>query len=89
MLQYPVVWKFSRRPFIPVLEADAEGKNKLDEMAMLESAVALIEKAMEFNGRPLPEEPKVKPSCVIMAHFSIIFPDEEQFQKFIDNFMHK
>lgn len=54
-------------------------------MAMLSSAVELIERAKEFNGYPLNEEPTERSESAISVYISLVFKNESDIIKFIES----
>lgn len=87
-----ITWKVMRKSFFPIINAYAYvlSNNSYIKSMLLKSAVDLIKKAEEFEGRVLEIEEKDINECRFMvpkeskltAGFKIIFKDEEGIMKF-------
>ena len=83
----PVIWRFERVPFLPILDVIGECPNidLINEKIMLGCAVKFIEKAENFQGRPYNKPPKIDKKIPLSVSFALIFPTEKDLEKYMDS----
>ena len=78
----PVTWEFKRIPYLQVIEAMGETIESKGVDMLMACALEFIDLAQEFNGRLLPEEPKMESKKPLAIYFSLVFPTETDLNRF-------
>ena len=89
-MKVPIKWYFQRKSVMPILEAKSDFEIKESEPIVIKTAIEIIDKASEFQGRPYPNMPCFPTSNTFSfsVSFSLVFPSETNLFNFLEFLMH-
>ena len=77
-------WTIERRSILPKITATGTSDKKEAEPYLITEAVDLISKAAKFKGVAIGEEPTQFTKVAIVVQITLIFPNENQLNQFMD-----